>query len=398
MVCDEWCYNIIVINLAKGESILKKRNLRTGGVLILIFSLLISFMAGFSVYAEDYGPSDSYLGIEVLDVGQGLSVVITTEAGTALYDGGPRTSSSKVVSYLKSTGVQKLDYVIASHYDEDHLNGLIGAIHALDVGTVIAPNYTTDTNVYTSFMRAVEEKGLTVTYAEAGASYTLGSAVIQIMMPLMPTYQDENDYSVVVKVTSAGKSILIMGDCTTLGEGDMLLAQEDVNSDILVLGHHGSGSSTSQVFLDAVSPSIAVVSCGYDNTYGHPDQSVMDRLAAAGILLYRTDLQGDVHLFTQNGSEWTGNVPPSTDYSGRSIPAADAPVEQRTVQEAPVAEAPVADVPVGSAYVLNWNTMKFHYPDCSSVADIYPANREDVNLDRESIIQQGFEPCKRCNP
>ena len=398
MVCDEWCYNIIVINLAKGESILKKRNLRTGGVLILIFSLLISFMAGFSVYAEDYGPSDSYLGIEVLDVGQGLSVVITTEAGTALYDGGPRTSSSKVVSYLKSTGVQKLDYVIASHYDEDHLNGLIGAIHALDVGTVIAPNYTTDTNVYTSFMRAVEEKGLTVTYAEAGASYTLGSAVIQIMMPLMPTYQDENDYSVVVKVTSAGRSILIMGDCTTLGEGDMLLAQEDVNSDILVLGHHGSGSSTSQVFLDAVSPSIAVVSCGYDNTYGHPDQSVMDRLAAAGILLYRTDLQGDVHLFTQNGSEWTGNVPPSTDYSGRSIPAADAPVEQRTVQEAPVAEAPVADVPVGSAYVLNWNTMKFHYPDCSSVADIYPANREDVNLDRESIIQQGFEPCKRCNP
>ncbi len=377
---------------------MKKRKLRIGTVLILVFSILVSLGACLAVCGEEYNSSEPYLGIEVLDVGQGLSVVITTEAGTALYDGGPRTSSSKVVSYLKSTGVQKLDYVIASHYDEDHLNGLIGAVHALDVGTVIAPNYTTDTNVYTSFMRAVEEKGLTVTYAEAGASYTLGSAVIQIMMPLMPTYQDENDYSVVVKVTSAGKSILIMGDCTTLGEGDMLLAQEDVNSDILVLGHHGSGSSTSQVFLDAVSPSIAVVSCGYDNTYGHPDQSVMDRLAAAGILLYRTDLQGDVHLFTQNGSEWTGNVPPSTDYSGRSIPAADAPVEQRTVQEAPVAEAPVADVPVGSAYVLNWNTMKFHYPDCSSVADIYPANREDVNLDRESIIQQGFEPCKRCNP
>ena len=377
---------------------MKKRKLRIGTVLILVFSILVSLGACLAVCGEEYNSSEPYLGIEVLDVGQGLSVVITTEAGTALYDGGPRTSSSKVVSYLKSTGVQKLDYVIASHYDEDHLNGLIGAVHALDVGTVIAPNYTTDTNVYTSFMRAVEEKGLTVTYAEAGASYTLGSAVIQIMMPLMPTYQDENDYSVVVKVTSAGKSILIMGDCTTLGEGDMLLAQEDVNSDILVLGHHGSGSSTSQVFLDAVSPSIAVVSCGYDNTYGHPDQSVMDRLAAAGILLYRTDLQGDVHLFTQNGSEWTGNVPPSTDYSGRSIPAADAPVEQRTVQEAPVAEAPVEDVPAGSAYVLNWNTMKFHYPDCSSVADIYPANREDVNLDRESIIQQGFEPCKRCNP
>lgn len=380
------------IHQTKGEYILNKRNLRTGAVLILIFSLLISFMAGFSAYAEDYAPSDSYLGIEVLDVGQGLSVVITTEAGTALYDGGPRTSSSKVVSYLQSAGVQKLDYVIASHYDEDHLNGLIGAIHALDVGTVIAPNYTTDTNVYTSFKRAVEEKGLTVTYAEAGAIYTLGSAVIQIMMPLMPTYQDENDYSVVVKVTSAGKSILLTGDCTTLGEGDMLLAQEDIDSDILVLGHHGSASSTSQVFLDAVSPSMAIVSCGYDNTYGHPDQSVMDRLAAAGILLYRTDMQGDLHFYTQNGSEWSSNVPPSTDYSGRSIPTTE-PVEQRTVDEAPAAE-----IPAGREYVLNWNTMKFHYPDCSSVADIYPDNREDVNLDRESILSMGFAPCKRCNP
>ena len=372
---------------------MKKRNLRTGAVLILIFSLLISFMAGFSAYAEDYSPSDSYLGIEVLDVGQGLSVVITTEAGTALYDGGPRTASSKVVSYLKNTGVKKLDYVIASHYDEDHLNGLIGAIHALDVGKVIVPNYTTDTNVFTSFMRAVEEKGLTVTYAEAGAAYTLGSAVIQIMMPLMPTYQDENDYSVVVKVTSTGKSILLTGDCTTLGEGDMLLAQEDVDSDILVLGHHGSASSTSQVFLDEVSPAMAVVSCGADNKYGHPDQGVMDRLAAAGILLYRTDLQGDLHFYTQGGGEWIANVSPSADYSGRSIPTTEPPALQRTGDEAPAAE-----IPAGRAYVLNWNTMKFHYPDCSSVEDIYPGNREDVYMDRESVLAMGFAPCKRCNP
>ena len=377
---------------------MKKRKLRIGTVLILVFSILVSLGACLAVCGEEYNSSDPYLGIEVLDVGQGLSVVITTEAGTALYDGGPRTSSSKVVSYLQNTGVQKLDYVIASHYDEDHLNGLIGAIHALDVGTVIAPNYTTDTNVYTSFMRAVKEKGLTVTYAEAGSAYTLGSAVIQIMMPLMPTYQDENDYSVVVKVTSAGKSILITGDCTTLGEGDMLLAQEDIDSDILVLGHHGSASSTSQVFLDAVSPTMAVVSCGYDNTYGHPDQSVMDRLAAAGILLYRTDMQGDLHFYTQNGSEWSSNVPPSTDYSGRTVPITEAPVEQRTVYEDPVVEAPVADTPAGMAYVLNWNTMKFHYPDCSSVADIYPANREDVYMERESILSMGFAPCKRCNP
>lgn len=397
MGCDDRYYNIVRIDSAKGERSLKKRKLLIGAVLILLFSFLITLGAGVSG-AEEYTPSESYLGIEVLDVGQGLSVVITTEAGTALYDGGPRTSSSKVVSYLQSTGVQKLDYVIASHYDEDHLNGLIGAIHALDVGTVIAPNYKTDTNVYTSFMRAVEEKGLTVTYAEAGATYTLGSAVIQIMMPLMPTYQDENDYSVVVKVTSAGKSILLTGDCTTLGEGDMLLAQEDIDSDILVLGHHGSASSTSQVFLDAVSPSMAVVSCGYDNTYGHPDQSVMDRLAAAGILLYRTDMQGDLHFYTQNGSEWSSNVPPSTDYSGRSIPTTEPPVEQRTVDEAPAAEVPAAEVPAGRAYVLNWNTMKFHYPDCSSVADIYPDNREDVYLDRESILSMGFAPCKRCNP
>lgn len=368
---------------------MRKIKLHMAIVLLLIFSILVSSYAG----AEDHAPSGSFLSVEVLDVGQGLCVVVTTESGTMLYDGGPKTASSKVVSYLKSTGVQKLDYVIASHYDEDHLNGLIGAIHAFDIGTVIAPDYVSDTNVYTSFHRALEEKGLTVTYAQAGVSYILGSAVIQIMMPLMPTYQDENDRSVVVKVTSAGRSILLTGDCTTIGEGDMLLAQEDIDSDILVLGHHGSASSTSQAFLDAVSPSIAIVSCGVDNTYGHPNQGVMDRLAAAGILLYRTDLQGDLHFHTQNGSEWTGSVYPTTDYSGRSVPTDEIPAGQRTSDEAPAPQSTG-----GMSYVLNWNSMKFHYPDCSSVADIKPYNREAVNMDRETIIGMGFDACKRCNP
>ena len=362
-------------------------------VLLPVLALLV-LMQSLIVTASESG--GAFLNVDIIDVGQGLSVLITTEDGALLYDGGPGDASSKVVSFIRQRGIASIDYVIASHYDEDHLNGVIGAIHAFDVKNVIGPDYTTDTNVYSSFRRAVEEEGPAFTYAEAGTAYQMGSALIQILMPLMPSYEDENDYSVVIKVTKDGRSVLLTGDCTSLGEGDMILAQEDLKSDILVLGHHGSGGSTSQAFLDAVDPSIAVISCGVGNPYGHPDQFVMDRLSERGLSLYRTDLQGDIRLRSESGGPFNANVDPCTDYSGAVQEIVPDPVE--TVETEPE----IYDIPAAETsaryYVLNTHTKKFHYPDCSSVSDIYPQNRQDVTMDRNEIIGMGYEPCKRCNP
>ena len=358
---------------------------------LLPFLILFVLMQSFNAAASESG--GAFLNVDIIDVGQGLSVLITTEDGALLYDGGPGSASSKVVSFIKQRGIASIDYVIASHYDEDHLNGVVGAIRAFDVKNVIGPDYSTDTSVYTSFMRAVEEEGPDFTYAVAGTAYQMGSALIQILMPLMPSYEDENDYSVAIKVTKDGRSVLLTGDCTTLGEGDMILAQEDLKSDILVLGHHGSSTSTSQAFLDAADPSIAVVSCGTGNPYGHPDRSVMDRLSVWGLSLYRTDLQGDIRLRSENGAPFTADLDPCTDYSGGIQETIPDPVE--TVPE--VFDMPAAES-TARYYVLNTNTGKFHYPDCSSVSDIYPQNREDVTMDRNEIIGMGYVPCKRCNP
>ena len=122
----------------------------------------------------------------------------------------------------------------------------------------------------------------------------------------------------------------------------------------------------------------------------------MDRLSARGLSLYRTDLQGDIYLRSESGAPFTANLDPCTDYSGADKESlSDLGETVETVPE--VYDPPAAETTV-RAYVLNWNTMKFHYPDCPSVSDIHPQNREDVTMDRDTIIGMGFVPCKRCYP
>lgn len=370
------------------------------------FLFLLFLFPAFVTASEDnaFQENGAALEVRVLDVGQGLSVVLSCGNHFLLYDGGPGSASSKVVSYLQQHVTYDLDYVIASHYDEDHLGGVIGAMHAFSVDTLIAPDYQTDTTIYTSFIRAAQERGIPVTYASAGQTYQLGDASFQILMPLMPTYPDENDYSVVIRAWYGDTSIIITGDCTSVGEHDMLLAQELVDSDILVAGHHGSGTSTCADFLDAASPFAAVISCGTDNAYGHPSQAVMEQLQMRGIPVWRTDMQGDISFYG-DGTDWYYDPAPVNDYSYREQEADyDAPETGDVVREtAPEATAVVEDTyetyePAGAEYVLNTNTYKFHYPDCASVYQMKDKNREYVTASREEIMSWGYSPCGNCHP
>ena len=211
---------------------------------------------------------------------------------------------------MKKQGVEFIDYVIASHYDEDHINGIIGAIHAFDVGTVIAPDYVVNTSIYKSFMSALEVYKLSLTYPVVGTEYEFGSATFTILGPI-GRQDEENDRSVVVKVEDDGASILLTGDARRAGEYSMVSSGENLKSDLLVVGHHGSAYSTSKIFLDEVEPQGAIISCGSNNSYGHPAKEVMSRLQ--GIPVYRTDKQGDL-VFYVVGGEWHG-PDPCNDYS-----------------------------------------------------------------------------------
>ena len=235
--------------------------------------------------------------VHFLDVGEGLSILVKSDGRAMLYDGGDRDTSSFVVSYLRRQGIETLDYVIASHYDADHLSGLIGALYAFDVRQVLGPDYVHDSDTYQSFLTAVGAQGLTVTHPSAGDVYALGNASFTVLAPAQPA-SEPNDNSIVIRLVNGGTSFLFPGDAEQASENEMCRSGYLLKSDVLCPGHHGSASSTGYEFLMQVRPEYAVISAGAGNEYGHPHQKTLDLLAAAGATVYRTDESGTIVMYS----------------------------------------------------------------------------------------------------
>ncbi len=246
--------------------------------------------------------------IRVIDVGQGSAMLIQSGGEAMLVDGGGRDYSSKTVACLKKQGVTKLKYIVATHYDADHLYGAIGALEAFGAETVLVPDYQTDSLVYQSFCRHLEQKETVVLHPLPGDRFGLGDCRFTVLAPCGSGYETENDYSIALRFTDGEHSLLVTGDAEAASEAEMRKKDSGdrrLSSDVYIVGHHGSASSSGEAFLQAVKPAFAVISCGRDNAYGHPKEAVLDRLRAAGAGLYRTDKQGDiVFLFTESGILW----------------------------------------------------------------------------------------------
>ena len=142
---------------------------------------------------------------------------------------------------------------------------------------VFAPDYIADTEIFEVFQRALSKKGLSAIHPAVGRQYPLGNSNFSVLAPVQADYTDENDYSIVIRVACGDTSVLITGDATSVSEAEIIASGQTTDSDILIVGHHGSASSTSQAFLDYVSPDAAVISCKLDNPYQHPSQEVMQR-------------------------------------------------------------------------------------------------------------------------
>lgn len=150
----------------------------------------------------DISTDDAAFSLTVLDVGQGLSVLVKAGNDCLLYDGGGRGASSYVVSYLQQNDVTELDWLIASHYDEDHISGLVGVLNTISVDQALMPDYSTDTQIYQSLQNSLEEKSVPVTYPTQGESFTLGDAEIQVVGPFDYTYDSDNSNSICLKISS----------------------------------------------------------------------------------------------------------------------------------------------------------------------------------------------------
>lgn len=343
--------------------------------------------------AQDAGnasETEGDLTVTFLDVGQGNAVLVESEGEYMLIDGGDREYSSFVVSYLKNAGVTELSYVISSHYDADHLNGVVGALNAFPCETVLAADYVTDTRVYDSFCEAVAEQGISLVYPSVGEVYEFGDAEFTVVCPDSYDYADVNDDSVGIRLVHGDNSFLICGDAGKASEEAMLESGVLLDSDVYLASHHGSDGSSSAEFLEAVSPEMVVISVGEDNSYGHPSERVLADVAAAGAEIYRTDLQGTVTV-TSDGKELFWNTEPAAE-SGQSGNAGETASGRAEETDASL------EGDGQETYILNQNTKKFHLPSCVSAEDISSENRAEFRGSREELTEAGYEPCQRCKP
>lgn len=351
--------------------------------------------------AQKMDEGDDLLTVRFLDVGQGNAVLVENDGLFMLIDGGDREYSSYVVSSLAKYGVDKLTYVISSHYDADHLNGIVGALSVYPCDMVLAADYTTDTRVYESFCEVVKERDIELVYPAMGDTYSLGDATFTVVCPDDYEYADVNDNSVGIRLAYGENSFLILGDATVSMERKMMQSGLELDSDVYLASHHGSDGSTSQEFLEAVAPGAVVISAGVGNSYGHPAKRVMEEIKATGADLYRTDLQGVLSVVSDGvnlkwSQESSADFGSGEEVAGKTGAKADAAAVQNedtvSAQDTQTVEWEDAD------YVLNRNTKKFHLPSCSSAADISVENAADFAGSREDLIDAGYEPCKRCNP
>ncbi len=232
------------------------------------------------------------LEVHFLDVGEGASVLLLWEGYSMLIDGGGRTKSSYVVSYLERRGVEKLSLLVATHYDSDHINGLIGALKVYGADEVWGPDYEENTKTYRSFVNATEERGIEIVHPEGGHSWKVGNLHVTVMATGEQGDSD-NDQSLILLVEYKGVKVLFAGDATTEREERVLATGSSVDCDIYYVSHHGSNSSSGSEFLAAMSPKIAVISVG-ENDYGHPHPACLERLGACGAVVYRTDVHGAI--------------------------------------------------------------------------------------------------------
>lgn len=235
--------------------------------------------------------------VHFIDVGQADCILVRTAGGeNMLIDAGNNADGDDVVEYLNNIGVSRIDYIIGTHPHEDHIGGMDNVINELDIGEVYMPNKQYTTKTFKDVLEAVSNKGLTIKTAKAGVTvFDSGGESAVMVAPNSESYKDLNNYSAVIKYTCGGVSFLFTGDAEELSEQEITA---DVSADVLKVGHHGSNSSTSEEFLRRVSPEYAVICVGEDNDYGHPHKETMERLAAAGVTVYRTDINGTIVMTT----------------------------------------------------------------------------------------------------
>lgn len=279
---------------------------------LCIFSLLVwvvPFLQNGTLQLAGLSYGDSqYLTVTFLDIGQGDSTLIETPDGVQmLIDGGPDATVLRELSATLPWFDRTIDVVLGTHPDKDHIAGLVDVLERYRVGHIITTENTGDTTTAESYHDALMQEGATITMAHAGQVYQLGaSTTVAVFSPANnPALLETNTASIVTQVRYGDITFMLTGDAPQSIENYLVTAYGDqLESEVLKLGHHGSKTSSSDEFLAAVRPQYAVVSSGKDNSYGHPAKETVARVTAAGIPIVNTAEGGRITFQTDGVTVW----------------------------------------------------------------------------------------------
>ncbi|MBR5495963.1 MAG: MBL fold metallo-hydrolase [Oscillospiraceae bacterium] len=245
--------------------------------------------------------------VHFIDVGNADCTLIKSGSQVILIDAGENDDEQKVVEYLNRQNVTKIDYLIPTHMHADHIGGMDKVVEKFDVENIIMTRLPQElvptTATYKSLLQAISDKGIKPIAAKAGQEYELENAKITVLAP-SKDYDELNATSVVIKFESGDFSMIVGGDATKITESDILRAGFDLECDIYKVQHHGSSTSNSQKYIDAISADYYYIPVGKDNSYNHPHKEVIKRLEATGKPVYRADKNGDV-VFKVKGDNIT---------------------------------------------------------------------------------------------
>ena len=286
---------------------MKKDTKRLLTLLIILAYILINILdSSYSqkpineeIIVNEMKPTIVYtnLTIQYLDVGQAESILISNNNRHMLIDAGNNEDGPKIVNYLKSLGIETLDYIIATHPHEDHIGGMDDVIRNFNVNNVYMPEVYSLTTTFEEVVNELENKKLQITIPKINEEISFGEGVLRFIYSGKDS-EDMNNASIIIKMMFGTTSYLFTGDTTSKIENEILTS--DINVDVLKVAHHGSEYSTNNEFLKRVTPSYAIISVGKNNDYNHPSINTLNRIKNYTNRIYRTDELGTI-IITSDG-------------------------------------------------------------------------------------------------
>ena len=336
----------------------------------------------------------SKMEVYFLNVGQGDATVIICDGDVIVIDAGDCTKGTTVEQFLSSKGVKKINFLIGTSVNPEHIGGMAYIANRFEVSALLLPKHKGETQEYENLVISARNKNLKISYPASGAKYQLADGNLKFQIVSSgKSYESAENASLCIRLVHGENSFLFAGDVESAAQKDIIGSSFVLASDVYKVAQHGSKKGVEN-FVNVVNPAYAVISCGKNNKEGYPQTPVLNALRQRNCATFRTDEQGTVYAVSDKSSiKWNTN-PSTTWQAGKT-----------TESESDDSVSPIfpstgdIDKSYRVEYVINLSNKVFHEKNCKCVTTLSSRNKKVVSVvDAEDLISQGYSPCEKCNP